>query len=65
MLFAILFAILGYALLALPFVALFIFAWKTGGLECVLFSFGLTAVIVVIVAAGVHFLALAGVIGAG
>ena len=58
-------AILGYVLIAIPFVALFVFAWKTGGWECAVFSFGLTAVIVAIVSAGVYFLSAAGVIPAG
>ena len=57
-----LFAILGYSLIALPFVALFIFAWKTVGWQGTLFAFGLTAIVVAIVAAGAYFLALAGIV---
>ena len=60
-----LFAILGYSLIALPFVVLFVFCLKTVGWQGTLFAFGLTALVVAIIAAGAYFLSLAGIVQAG
>ena len=47
------FHILGYFLIALPFVGLFVLGCKTIGFKWTLFAFGITGVIAGIIAVGV------------
>ena len=51
---------LGIFLIALPFAAAFILAWRTIGLWRALGAFGITALIVAMIGGGVYCLALAG-----
>lgn len=56
------YAIFGFTLVSLPFIALFILMWRVSGLGMALKVWGIVILVVSTLAFGIHLLVLAGIL---